>query len=129
MRRVSGDQITWSENNINELRDLLRQGQIVDDEDIAEQKLTYPWPVDVVKTSTISSASGAAYVNALLEFDEVPDASDYEIRSSIYSRYLDIPPVTEWSLNGEAVNLADHLSVMYGGGRCTAILDLVAQCA
>jgi hypothetical protein len=115
VKRNSADNIIWSENNINELRELLRQGEVPDDEEVTSQQIYYPWPVDVVKTTTNTSASGASWVSALLQFDPMPDATEYEIRSSVYSKFLDIPPVTEWTLNGIAKVVDNYVQLVDDG--------------
>lgn len=99
---MKSDKIVWSQATIEELKNLLLEEE---DEDFGESEeqisLDFPWEVVVVSQKTVTDEGGGTSVNAVLSFDEVAGAEDYEVRISVIEddTSVEIGPISEWNLN------------------------------
>lgn len=103
MSRLGADRIVWSGNTLDELRRLLGGIPEIEFPDVDGHGLDYPWPI-TVKSVTYDSERTNEYVTVTLAFDEVPDATEYEVRFSLVPDTY--PSITEtiglapsWSWN------------------------------
>lgn len=112
---MKSDKIVWSQSSIEELKAILAD-QDQDDLDESEEQISldFPWEIVVIKQQTVTDESGGTSVNAVLGFDEVDGAEDYEVRISLIEEdgAVTIGPISEWTLNG-------------GGGYLTGINSAV----
>jgi hypothetical protein len=81
---INADKIIWSGNTLDELRRLLGGDIEIEFPDIMERAgLDYPWPITVKSVSYSSEGRKQEYVVIVLGFDQVPNATDYEVRISL----------------------------------------------
>ena len=99
---MKSDKIVWSQASIEELKALLLEEEAEELDDSEEQiSLDYPWEVVVVRQQTVTDENGGTSVNAVLKFDEVDGAEDYEVRVSLIDddAAVAIGPISEWNFN------------------------------
>jgi hypothetical protein len=81
---VNADKIIWTGNTLDELRRLLGGDIEIEFPEMMDRAgLDYPWPIIVKSVSYSSEGKKEEYVVIVLGFDEVPNASDYEVRISL----------------------------------------------
>jgi hypothetical protein len=87
MTKLNADKIIWTDNTLNELRDLLGDFEIEFDEEDLLDGLNFPWPI-TIKSVGYDSDAGTQSVYAVISFDEVDGAETYEVRFSPLDPFL-----------------------------------------
>jgi hypothetical protein len=82
---VNPEKIIWTENALQELERLLGarpEFEIADLED-SLGGLDFPWPITVKNLIVDVDVEGVAWVNLVIEFDEISGAGAYEVRMTL----------------------------------------------
>jgi hypothetical protein len=88
MSKLNADRIIWTDNTLNELRDLLGEIEIEFDEDDIIDSLDFPWPITIKSVGHDEDEGGTQTVYAVISFDEVDGAETYEVRFSPLDPFL-----------------------------------------
>lgn len=87
MTKLNADRIIWTDNTLNELRDLLGDFEIEFEEDDILDGLDFPWPI-TIKAVGHDEDAGTQTVYAVISFDAVDGAETYEVRFSPLDPFL-----------------------------------------
>jgi hypothetical protein len=88
MSKLNADRIIWTDNTLNELRDLLGEIEIEFDEDDVLDSLDFPWPITIKSVGHDEDEGGTQTVYAVISFDAVDGAETYEVRFSPLDPFL-----------------------------------------
>lgn len=85
MKPVNSERIIWTDNALNELAELLDGGPEIDlEEMVITEGIDFPWPITIKSIKGSTDTSGQFWVNVILSFTDIPDATGYEVRFSPY---------------------------------------------
>jgi hypothetical protein len=128
MKNINADKIIWSGNTLDEMRRLLGGDIEIEFPDIMDRAgLDYPWPITVLAVN-YDSTKQAEYVYVKLGFDEVPGASDYEVRISLVPAPPPPPVSDKFALPPGGTFTAGSLSApITAGDRCIFITGDIAE--
>jgi hypothetical protein len=82
---INSEKIIWGENALQELERLLGARPEIDVADLEDSLggIDFPWPITVKDLIVEVDVEGVAWVNLIIEFDEISGAGAYEIRMTL----------------------------------------------